>query len=432
MPARSREWEERTLRLIDQMHNRFLVVVDRDGTVQFAGARMARALGYEPGPDDPAIMSLLHPDDAGAILESFEQQRTPEMRGLMREWAGKDELRGFPLRLRAADGSWRWYSLNVFNEFDDPEIDGLGLLLEPSSHQSSFAEAIDALGRGGRTDDVLAALVRHLESSVCRTAAILRRCADGERVVGRSGFVEDHAWTAVLSEAMTMAGELNAAVGPGDGDVVQIAMTEIANADGIRVGVVALGMHHAHAPTYSVVEALGTVARLGAAAIELGSRADQLRHAAEQDALTGVANRRALEHWIRSHEGAAGVGVIAVDLDGFKLVNDVHGHAVGDVVLMEVAHRVCGEVRSSDLVARIGGDEFVVMCATVDSEVLARMAERIEQVVSKPVQIGGGAVASVGVSIGIATSREGEELRQTLGRADAACYSRKRGARRTR
>lgn len=117
---------------------------------------------------------------------------------------------------------------------------------------------------------------------------------------------------------------------------------------------------------------------------ELRSTAAALAAQAETDPLTGVANRLGLESRlgtiIRDARGSvdadAKVGVLFIDLDGFKAVNDRHGHAVGDLVLAEVAERVRGAVRGEDVVARVGGDEFVIVSVGVSDAELHAMADR--------------------------------------------------------
>jgi diguanylate cyclase (GGDEF)-like protein/PAS domain S-box-containing protein len=107
------------------------------------------------------------------------------------------------------------------------------------------------------------------------------------------------------------------------------------------------------------------------------------RHEADHDALTGLANRRALERTLETALSRAGarsrsVGVIMLDLDGFKAINDTHGHAAGDAALREVAGRLRRCVRERDLVARLGGDEFVVVLT--DLEGVGAVAEAVGRV----------------------------------------------------
>ena len=156
------------------------------------------------------------------------------------------------------------------------------------------------------------------------------------------------------------------------------------------------------------------------------AQAEQLAHLAFHDGLTGVANRallldRARQALARRRPGA--VALLFIDLDGFKAVNDRFGHSAGDRLLADVARRLRGVVRPSDTVARVGGDEFVVLCEDLADEGEAvGVATRIEQAVAEPFRLGGGE-AKVGASVGIALATEGEGDPETLLRdADTAMY----------
>lgn len=153
-----------------------------------------------------------------------------------------------------------------------------------------------------------------------------------------------------------------------------------------------------------------------------------IEHQASHDSLTGLANRAALDR--RLGEALAGdaaerhpVGVLFIDLDFFKSINDAVGHRTGDAVLIEVARRLSGAVREHDLVARFGGDEFVVVIEDADEEVARECATRISEALRQPV-IWEGERYYVTSSIGIALSPspDPEEL---LARADAAMYQAK-------
>ena len=126
-----------------------------------------------------------------------------------------------------------------------------------------------------------------------------------------------------------------------------------------------------------------------------------LRFAANHDPLTGLANRRTLLERLRTpgRQDAEGT-VLFCDVDDFKPVNDEHGHAAGDAVLQVIGERLRAAVRPTDLVARYGGDEFVVHCpGTSDSAVLAELTERLERVTGAPITIGPMTV-KVGLSVG--------------------------------
>ena len=153
-----------------------------------------------------------------------------------------------------------------------------------------------------------------------------------------------------------------------------------------------------------------------------------LAHQAAHDPLTDLPNRAqalaltgaALNRARRSGDM---VGLLFVDLDGFKAVNDGYGHACGDEVLREVARRLRGQLRGGDVVCRLGGDEFVVLVEPVDLEAdLVELAERLITVVGKPITAQGHRVA-VGASIGVAVSRDaGVDADALLAEADTAAY----------
>ncbi len=151
------------------------------------------------------------------------------------------------------------------------------------------------------------------------------------------------------------------------------------------------------------------------------------------DSLTGLYNRRYLMAHLeglmaRAAEGAQGPGVLMLDIDYFKRVNDGHGHPAGDTVLREVASRIARHVRGFDLVARYGGEEFVVVMPETQLAVAAMVAERLRNVVaSKPIALGDGlGELNITISVGIAITREGgDSATAILQRADKALYEAK-------
>ena len=150
------------------------------------------------------------------------------------------------------------------------------------------------------------------------------------------------------------------------------------------------------------------------------------------DSLTGLANRRLLLtrtaellDQVARNDGA--IGVVFIDLDDFKTINDSHGHGVGDQVLVETARRLQTVVNERDTIARIGGDEFVILVDRVaKTATIEALVARIERVVSEPIECSGFSVtikASVGHTI---CNRRGERPEELLNRADHAMYGVKR------
>jgi diguanylate cyclase (GGDEF)-like protein/PAS domain S-box-containing protein len=156
-----------------------------------------------------------------------------------------------------------------------------------------------------------------------------------------------------------------------------------------------------------------------------------LTERAVRDPLTGLANRALLEERLRTslaRDARAGesTGVLFLDLDGFKEVNDQHGHAVGDAVLRAVADRLVAAVRPSDTVARLGGDEFVILVEKATDVAVAALVPRLLATIGAPLHVHG-LDLSVGVSVGVALSRAGESDPQSLlSQADAHMYAVKR------
>ncbi len=155
-----------------------------------------------------------------------------------------------------------------------------------------------------------------------------------------------------------------------------------------------------------------------------------LAERAVRDPLTGLANRTLVEERLRrtlARDARSGgtTGVLFLDLDGFKAVNDAHGHAVGDAVLRTVAQRLTSCVRPSDTVARLGGDEFVVLAEGTTKSGLEPLVQRLRQAVREPVPVGTLEV-EVGVSVGLAVSTGGEaDVAGLLAEADRAMYAAK-------
>jgi cyclic di-GMP phosphodiesterase Gmr len=159
-------------------------------------------------------------------------------------------------------------------------------------------------------------------------------------------------------------------------------------------------------------------------------REARLSRRAETDPLTGVANRGVLFDLLRARQ-ADGLtcGLLFCDLDGFKAVNDEHGHAVGDRVLTEAADRLAALAGRGHLVARFGGDEFVVVWPGATEADLAGLAQRVAARFAVPFA-GPAGLLYLGVSIGTAVGRPGETADDLVARADRAMYGAKTHRRR--
>jgi diguanylate cyclase (GGDEF)-like protein/PAS domain S-box-containing protein len=169
-------------------------------------------------------------------------------------------------------------------------------------------------------------------------------------------------------------------------------------------------------------------------------RLDELARVADRDTLTGIPNRRALLRAITAEIEAArdqaaarmppdGPCVIFIDVDHFKSVNDEFGHKAGDAVLCGVADRLVANIRRSDIVGRVGGDEFAVCVAGVRLPDVRRLAESLHRAVAAaPFETPAGPL-KITVSVGVACLAKDDTLTDLLDRADAAMYDAKRAGR---
>ncbi|MGY1639344.1 diguanylate cyclase domain-containing protein [Geodermatophilus sp. SYSU D00742] len=174
------------------------------------------------------------------------------------------------------------------------------------------------------------------------------------------------------------------------------------------------------------------VACVGIDVTDQRQREARLHERAETDRLTGIPHRGALFDALRRHldpVDGAGCAVLFCDLDRFKLVNDDHGHGVGDSLLSEVATRLGRLVRPGELVARFGGDEFVLLVPGDDAERVSALTGCVVAALAPPFDTTSGSL-SIGVSIGAAVGRPGEAPDDLIARADRAMYGSKTHRRR--
>ena len=167
----------------------------------------------------------------------------------------------------------------------------------------------------------------------------------------------------------------------------------------------------------------------------LREKTAELAHVATHDGLTGAGNRAKLTSFVtealaRARDTGTQVGLLQIDLDKFKEINDTHGHATGDAVLKTIADRVTRTLRGTDLLARIGGDEFVAVCQDVaDISQLQKLGATICEVARKPFTFGSQEI-SPSISLGAVISETNTEtLDELLRKADFALYEVKRSGR---
>ncbi|WP_292747207.1 GGDEF domain-containing protein, partial [Methylophaga sp. UBA3191] len=160
---------------------------------------------------------------------------------------------------------------------------------------------------------------------------------------------------------------------------------------------------------------------------ELESKIAEVQRLAETDTLTGVANRYRLEKTLeleveRAERFKQPLSIIALDIDDFKIVNDEFGHANGDMVLVQMSRLLKKNIREIDLLARWGGDEFMILLPNTGLEAAAHTAEKLRQLI---VDAKLDKRATITTSFGVAQLRQGESAMRLSIRADNALYQSK-------
>ncbi len=380
-------------------------LVRPDGVVEWISPSIRMMMGWTPADlIGTAITDLVHPED----LEQVQERHALLRQGLPQH---------FEARMRAASGRYRWFSFTsrpVFN------ADG-----EVSGRVSGWHDINNEMG----------ARLRLAESEE-RNRLAMSNAPTGMALLDDSHHLVqvNRALTQMvrLTEDELLGRNLTTLFDLADGQVIDDVLRDTRLA-GVGQGELRLftGGHtpawvafslaafdHDHGPARFVAQFVDiTAARLAR---------EQLRHQATHDTLTGLGNRRELlsrAATLASHVTASSMlGVLFIDVDRLKQVNDTYGHAVGDELLVQTAQRIAANVRASDVIARFGGDEFVVLlpglrslndATRIADQVLAACAETVEH---------HGRVLQPTVSIGVAITDRSTRPADVLQRADDAMY----------
>lgn len=418
-----------------------IVVVDGTGTMLDARGGAGGFLGYDP-------RSLVGRN----VLDFVPAHEQHEVAHYFVELASTPVVSTrFPIPFRssliAADA--REHLVDVIPTAIPPEagVNGWSALIVPLAMEASASRSLDAELAGAPRATVKQLLTEELELSVGewltrwflvdlvpRTSIRVVSSRSGDFGLSepvRSAFTAG--WTPwatgagleTLLDVSTVPEPLRSAALEGDWHAIgvsPIVCEGAAVAALVRVGRVLVGD-----PSVTIrTNVLARVRRLLEVTTLLYGRwreSDRLVAAATTDPLTGLANRDAFTDALIARRGP--VAVVYADIDRFKDVNDVFGHAVGDRVLLEVVQRLLAACRPTDLVARLGGDEFAVLLDTDDADVARRIGERMLETVSAPLAMDDGP-PHVSVSLGLAVSPSGREV---VERADRAMLAAKRHGR---
>jgi diguanylate cyclase (GGDEF)-like protein/PAS domain S-box-containing protein len=387
-------------------------VIDAQGRLTYQSPAVEAMLGYA---HDELIgvsaFDLVHPVDQVGALEGFASTMSSA------------DSRPQPLlvRLRRKDGSWLQTEIIGTNHLSDPVIEGMVLNIRDVSASM-------------RTEDAL-------RISEERYRLIVELAREGICVVDAAGNTTfaNHALADLLGTTVNemLARSFFDFI---DADDQTEARTRIVDTYGgqacdeidVRLATRDRRLVWARISSSPVRQHDGTYRGAIVFATDVTERRaleQRLAEEARRDPLTGVANRKELFE-VLSPILASGTltAALYVDLDGFKDVNDKYGHTIGDELLCSVASRVRGAIRGIDTVARVGGDEFVVICRDLEStEEAVIIGRRIRQVLSQPFGLNVGSVR-IDSSIGIAFAHS-SDADTLLARADQALYRAKRKGR---
>ena len=407
-----------------------VVVADTSFRVCFASDG-ARSLGYEPSDlVGKSGLEFVHPDELGmfgSVALIMAQGQDPNGLGLY--------------RLRRADGSYQVMEINAGRFPTEGEMAGFWFVARRPRRAQIFTTALHAVLEDRPLSDALAdipELLPAIGERFCITGSVE---GEPEFTVGdrlppalngseyRAGSPWDLAartGSDFVADDLDDLDEETAELARRDG-LGGLAVVPVAGIEGDTSALITIWVPATMTTAETLDRTLG-IRELVAATIRIRAQVENLRRTARSDALTGLANRRAFTDSLDADAAHRESAVCYIDLDGFKEVNDTHGHQVGDHLLREVGDRIRASVRGADVVARLGGDEFAVLCRNCNRREAAEMSERILDALRQPLEVDG-LDLSVTASIGVAIGEHGS--RDLLHRADAALYEAKRAGRDT-
>jgi diguanylate cyclase (GGDEF)-like protein/PAS domain S-box-containing protein len=429
-----------------------VLVSDPAGAVTYASPPAARVLGLPPGQALPSVVDLVHPGDREAVLSALRYVV-----------ARPGVHRPMELRLLTADGGSRRFEAISNNLLDDPDVRGVVTVSRDVTERhraelalQSQAAVLEMIARGDSLRDVLVTLagaVQQQADDVPCTIQLLEGAAPDQRLrcVLAPGQAQPYA-EAVDGMPIGMAGSpcaraahLGRTVLVDDvvTDPEWLALRPLAERTGCRawwafpitspatgetLGTFALHPTGTGLPAPEVVALMERAIHLVGIAIDRSRMSERLTHQATHDELTGLPNRTLLTDRLEgalarhARDRSTTPVLVFLDLDRLKVVNDSLGHETGDELLVTVARRLRALLRSTDTVARFGGDEFVVLAEEADGHGdPLRLVEKVLAAVAEPVLLAG-RVISPSASAGVVVADGGSTASAMIRDADIAMY----------
>jgi diguanylate cyclase (GGDEF)-like protein/PAS domain S-box-containing protein len=404
---RARHELQKFFDVIAERSNEFATVHDADGEVIYASPAGLKLFGpsYEGAVAEHA--SAIHPDDLAAATAAW---------AYVREHSESHTWRN---RTKGADGQWIWVEQTATNLLDT-EVRGIVTTVRDVTDQVSVEQALR------RSEARYRAMAETADQGIVVISPDGRVTYANARLASMLGLPYEavlgtYVWTVLEGDAregVLTRVDRRRSLGPeqyevpyrhpdGSWRIMWVAASPMPDIDG---------------------EPQGSLAMISDVT-ESRRSADEFRRAAHHDHLTGLPNRVMLMEHLEKLDlpEVAGTAALFVDLDHFKDVNDGRGHTAGDDVLVEVAKRLTATVPEDALVARFGGDEFVIVLHDVDEEAAKRQGAAVLEALTQTFGIGHHAIR-IGATIGIALS-PAQSAEDLLRFADTAMYAAKAGGR---
>jgi diguanylate cyclase (GGDEF)-like protein/PAS domain S-box-containing protein len=407
------------------------VLIDEGGTILFVNPAASENFGW---PVEHLVgrnvLDFTMPDAVDTAIQSLA------------DLAAHDELGiGVPtvFPVLGSDGRASWWAIGAAPLLDDADVAATALWFMPWSAQLLFDESLASLTAGAPLDEVLDHLGPAITLALEAVGTSVHHAFDGEVFFGAAGpglpdglLAGDGPWTEAARVGQPRYSGLDG-LAPAARELAEVAgiagcwAIPVPPSTAVDPAVLTVWRAVDMAPVTAHEFVVRRSLRYVQLALVRHAEHEQLAHMATHDGLTGMANRRLFR--TRLEEALAGsepVAVLFLDLDRFKPVNDRHGHATGDLVLVEVADRLRQTLGGGGLLARLGGDEFTALVPG-GAAVAEAVASRLITAVDQPIRLGppiDGHI-SIGLSVGIAVARPGADPSQVLAEADAALYAAK-------
>jgi diguanylate cyclase len=382
-----------------------VLIIDTFGSIRYANAAVEAQLGYRPADRlGRSLLDLIHPDDVANVLSSIETVQ------------GKTVGTPVDVRVLDAAGAWHWFEEIGTNVVLDDGSPAILCVARNITQRRVWEVAAGDTARAQQIIHVAPTITLLLDGDGVVTsvnAAFTRMLGhDQSKVIGHA-----------LVEFMAAGHDLDARHAL---DQLAAGTTRVAFEARMRV----VGQAAETCPVrFEMVNHLtdpviNGIVVSGYDVSELEAAREELEHLASHDPLTGLATRPHLaRHIERMLAAESSFATLYIDLDRFKPVNDMWGHDTGDDVLRLVTKRLRQNVGQDDVIARVGGDEFVIITSDVrDYDSARRFAERLEAALSAPYELPAGGVR-IGASVGVSISGSSSTVATVLADADADMYA---------